>query len=171
MAEGQQTIPARLRRGNHECRLNKAGVGAGWPATALTRDRPPALLSRCDGKSLSNKKVRRTRRTCWREKQPQQTLGTQVLLTFDPQLLYVGLDGRHAEPHRQRPKRQESDKEKLPTVSLDVAAQGEEEGLEPGPEPHRTFLVDLSLEVEGGRRSIKTNDATKVHRKESLSEM
>ena len=62
-------------------------------------------------------------------------------LTFHPELLDVCLDGRHPEPHRQRPEHQQADEEHLPAVALDVAAKREEQGLEPRADPQRRFLT------------------------------
>lgn len=39
------------------------------------------------------------RTMCSYETQSEDTLETHVLLTFHPQLLYVGFDGGDAEPH------------------------------------------------------------------------
>lgn len=78
----------------------------------------------------------------------------RLKLTFHPQLLDVRLDGRDSESHRQSPEYQESNEEDLPAVPLDVAAQREQEGLEPRPDPQRSFLtygLPLESEQEGGQ--------------------
>ena len=71
-------------------------------------------------------------------------------LTFHPELLDVRLDGRHPEPHRQRSEHQQANEEHLPAVALDLAAQREEQGLEPRADPQRCLLTyRFTLETRG----------------------